>query len=371
MEWKTDIISVPMINMHPSQITSYNELYYDSGVQYTKKKPLIKIENNTNKLKLSSQSSRKLGRSIDYLVHLSSSKEARKYKNKENFNYKLSFITLTLSSRQLVTDQILTHELLNQFFIEARKRWNLKNYVWRAERQKNLNTHYHIICDVFIPWSELRNVWNRIQEKLGIISQYKSEMELFHKSGFKLRNEIIKFWPAKAQREAYENGKRAGWSNPNSTDIHSLRNIKDINKYVQKYMRKPKDRENERIQRKAMEPGYHGLLTESAITPGALKYLNSVANTARLWSCSYSISRLKGAKDIIDSRYKEELERLRKLPSTKVVQLEHCTVFYFNYQSLEFLNCTNLLLLFSTYINDSGYFEQCKASATPPFPATA
>jgi hypothetical protein len=86
--------------------------------------------------------------------------------------------------------------------IVAKRKWNLINYVWRAEPQANGNIHFHILSDVFIPHDELRIVWNRIQVKNGYIVP-----------------------SAKKQ-------------NPNSTDIHSLKTIGNVAAYVSKYCTK-------------------------------------------------------------------------------------------------------------------------------------
>ncbi|GAH86291.1 unnamed protein product, partial [marine sediment metagenome] len=57
-------------------------------------------------------------------------------------------------------------------------------YVWRAEKQENGNIHFHFIVDNFIPWNELRNTWNRIQQNLGYISRFSEAQRLKHINGF-------------------------------------------------------------------------------------------------------------------------------------------------------------------------------------------
>ena len=357
MKANGEIIHVPVLNMHPSQLCIYNELYHEGGAKYRPRKKLILPKSNTNKLKLSDKAKRKLSGAIDYLVTLSEIRKANRYKNYEQFNYRLTFITLTLSSRQQVSDQVLTNGLLHQFLIEAKKKWNLTNYVWRAERQKNLNTHYHIITDVFIPWSELRDMWNRIQNKIGIVDEYRQQMKEFYKHGFKERKELTKHWNLKDQKAAYLKGSKANWSNPNSTDIHSLRNIKDVYSYVTKYMNKPKNREHETVSRKEITTTRNSGQKQPTVSPGALLFLSKAANSARLWSCSHSLSSLKGAKDIVDSRYNDEIDRLRNSKNVRVIDQDYFSVFYFNFKNLKELKCTNLLNLFKEYVNSSGYFS--------------
>jgi len=352
-----DIVSIPHLNMHPSKLCIYNQLYYEGGIKYKSKGTKANLAVNTNRLKLSHKSNTKLTNAIDYMVHLTQTKAAHGYKKDSRFNYKLSFITLTLSSRQTISDQELAATCLNQFLTEARIKWNMVNYVWRAERQKNLNTHYHIITDVFIPWSELRNCWNRIQQKIGLIDQYRNDMKAFHSAGFKARKDLIKHWPIKAQIAAFKNGSASNWSNPNSIDIHSLKDIKSIYKYVKKYMAKGATVESLKILRRSFKHLVGEKPANTGVSAGALQWLRLQCNRARLWNCSRSLSKLKGAKDLLDSRYSEELVRLSQLQSTKRIDKEHCTLYYISFDDLVLFNCVHLLSLFSDYILQSGYYN--------------
>ena len=71
-----------------------------------------------------------------------------------------------------------------------------------------------------------------------MIDEYKREQEEFHKDGFRLRSDMIEYWPEEAQRKAYEFGKFTNWNEPNTIDIHSVKNIKNLAAYLIKYMSK-------------------------------------------------------------------------------------------------------------------------------------
>lgn len=116
-----------------------------------------------------------------------------------------TFITLTLSSTQIHCDKKINRELLNKFLIKAKRKWGVKNFIWKAEVQVNGNIHYHILTDRYIGHESLRLEWNNIQESLGYISRF--EKKHHHR-------------------------------NPNSTDIHSLKKIKNVTAYIGKYMSK-------------------------------------------------------------------------------------------------------------------------------------
>jgi len=58
---------------------------------------------------------------------------------------------------------------------------------------------------LYIPYDTIRDDWNRIQNKLGFIDQFAAKY---------------------------------GHTNPNSTDIHSVRGVRDLARYMVKYMSK-------------------------------------------------------------------------------------------------------------------------------------
>jgi hypothetical protein len=87
----------------------------------------------------------------------------------------------------------------------------VSRYVWKYEKQGNGNIHYHILTDKFIPYRELRDNWNRIIEKHNYIYQ------------FKLKH---------------------GHTDPNTTDIHSLKKVNNVPQYLSKYMIKEAAKKN-------------------------------------------------------------------------------------------------------------------------------
>lgn len=84
----------------------------------------------------------------------------------------------------------------------------MKNYLWKAETQMNGNIHFHLFTDKYIPHDQLRYTWQRSIEKLGYVSWFATE-----------NNNL----------------------NPNCTDIHSIKKIKNIQAYVAKYVSKEID----------------------------------------------------------------------------------------------------------------------------------
>lgn len=119
------------------------------------------------------------------------------------------FVTLTLPSTQLHTDEVIKRELLNHFIIKLQRETNVVHYFWRAESQVNGNIHFHLLIDAFVAYSQLQGMWNLVLDKLN----YVSDFENAH-----------------------------GHRNPNSVDVRKPKNQADIIEYVIKYA--SKDEEN-------------------------------------------------------------------------------------------------------------------------------
>ena len=83
-----------------------------------------------------------------------------------NFYFKLAFITLTLSDRQVHDDDFIKEHLLQPFLYWLNRYYNCL-YVWKAESQLNGNIHFHITIDTFVHWKSIRAKWNKLLAKHG------------------------------------------------------------------------------------------------------------------------------------------------------------------------------------------------------------
>lgn len=125
--------------------------------------------------------------------------------------FQLSFITLTVSAHDPVPTKE-AHAALKIWLQHFKRPWHkrrmseqIKSYLWKAELQERDQIHYHITTSSFLHLAEIRRVWNDIQKARGWTQDY-----------FKLK----------------------GHHDPNSTDVHSVRNIKDVQRYLSKYLSK-------------------------------------------------------------------------------------------------------------------------------------
>lgn len=124
----------------------------------------------------------------------------------QQFNFRLTFITLTMPNSTCILSGKEAYQLLLKPFLQTMIRvYGMRDYIWKAELQKNGQIHYHITTNVFIRYDLIRRRWNTLLDKAGVLDAYKA---------------------------------KHGHSNPNSTDVHRVLNDDDIEGYMEKYISK-------------------------------------------------------------------------------------------------------------------------------------
>jgi len=312
-------ILVPSVSIHPDELYIYGQKDWISEPSYPKRNSLYNLQFNSHHNKLSQKAKSKAKRAIKYLIYQSSVKTAYNHKTKSMFKFKVCFITLTLSSRQRHSDQEVKKVLLNQFLIEAKKKWGVTNYVWKSERQRNGNIHFHILTDRFIPWLELRNCWNRIQNKLGYVDEYEQK---FNKKS------------------------------PNSTDVHSLKDIKNVSAYMVKYMVKNEQKKHTQVSSKEVKK-LSGLgKAKLSLTKGAKLFLAKMSNNGRIWTCSTNLSNIKGARSEVTEEIEQELNNLKREDGIRVINKEHFTGIFYKNKTITKSKYPHLYELLSKFLDE-------------------
>lgn len=162
-------------------------------------------DNSSNGL-LSTKAKQRLTTVINWLLVSAQPKDVFNEKWKSWFKFKVNFITLTLPNTDVAVNEVqFKSVMLNSFLTYMRKFYKLKNYVWKLEYQKNGKLHIHITTDTYIEYTTIRKVWNKILISNGCMSAFEEKF---------------------------------GHTNPNSTDVHSVRKVKDLGAYLCKYMAK-------------------------------------------------------------------------------------------------------------------------------------
>lgn len=93
---------------------------------------------------------------------------------------KLTFVTLTLSDKQIHDDNWIKREMLNRFLIEMKRHHNVSQYLWRAEKMQNGRIHFHILLDCYVDSRVLQDVWNDIQRDKGYLDYFYSRFNRYN-----------------------------------------------------------------------------------------------------------------------------------------------------------------------------------------------
>lgn len=307
------MIIIPNCKINPSGIVLYNTYVNENGFVKTRRGNHLPNTGKHHNNIVSAQAAKKIKTAVDYMLLASNQKKKALNFNGRDYDFKIAFVTLTLPSMQIHSDNVIKAQCLNQFLIEIRKRFHTSNYIWRAEKQLNGNIHFHILFSKFIPHDQLRKIWNRIINKLGYVDRYAKKMKEWHSAGFRVRPELLQTWHEKLQYNAYLRGKKENWLNPNSTDVHCIRNLVNIKAYLHKYLSK-----NEQCK----------------------------DQIGRLWGCSESLSKARGAVCEIDSNISDDLSKIvANNPGCQYIH-DHFICITVSLSTLAILGCNALLLVF-------------------------
>lgn len=116
---------------------------------------------------ISFKSTSRIRNVIDLLLACSIRKKVVRIAPKKSFTYKVGFMTLTLPEKQKHTDREFHRLVFKPFIRVLQDKYNLGEYLWRAEAQDNTNIHYHLTINVFISVTALKNEWNKQLERGG------------------------------------------------------------------------------------------------------------------------------------------------------------------------------------------------------------
>lgn len=297
-------IYIPMLSVNPHGICTYWDYIGPRRVSWEAERPKETDPDTKPDRRrfahngiMSDHACKKLRTAIEWLNLIARKKKIWDIKSKSWLHFKVNFVTLTLPAPQRHTDQQIKSKCLNYLLIELRKFHHMRNYVWRAEKQENGNIHFHLATDSYIPADKLRQRWNRICNQFGYVDDYTAKMRREITCFADYYNKFINQGSYETLMRRYNYGKRTGWTDPNSTDIHSVKKIKDLVAYLYKYFSKniphPErltDEERERLTVKGM-----------------------------LWGLSESLSKMKPITMVVDSFIGQEISRLFREIKSKVI----------------------------------------------------
>lgn len=235
----------------------------------------------------------RLRNAINTLVYTAKWKTVWNSANNSHFRYKINFITLTLPSTQIHSDKEITQKCLSKFLENWAKRRSGLLYLWKAEIQDNGNIHYHITSNAFYHLKKLRTDWNRIVNLLGYVDRCKYE-------------------------------------NPNSTDVHSVKSIKNIASYIVKYCTKKE------VYTRVLAR-YHKMFKERLASNNDLvfelpkRYLELLKRQVKgvKWSASKVLLKSGLSLDAWDITIKQDMSiMLHNAIYSKFQKFDHCSLLY-------------------------------------------
>lgn len=152
----------------------------------------------------------------------------------------ISFVTLTLCAEQQHDDAYVTKNILGTFLDRCRKLGIFKNYVWRAEKQRNGNIHYHLLSDSFASFSTIKKMWLIALRSEGYLQRFTEKFSSMSFAEYSRQKFNAEKTPEKVAA-AYAAGIRSGWQNPPCCDVVSIDTPEGVSRYVSKYISKSDD----------------------------------------------------------------------------------------------------------------------------------
>ena len=326
---------VPFLSLSPTSTTLYYRTFDKKECEFTRPRRFlhdgIEVDAQPPVFKehqgdLSSKAKRSLTRSVNMMLCGVDERLLLESKGTD----KITFITLTLASSQIkafhrdsvdfwADDKQIKRECFNQLLTELKELKGVTSYVWKAEKQINGNLHFHLLIDKKICWEWLRERWNALQNKFGFIDRYSEKMRVLTKDEYvSMRLKEYKN-PTDKQllqiNKAWTEGVKCNWTNPNSTDIQTLKNIKNVSGYIAKYMSKDKGHDAKKTAEYQCQ-----LTKEYELSPLVIKDMYTIKG--RIWQCSRHISKSRHCVTFAEPEYGAELSVMVEKENLKVFEDE-------------------------------------------------
>lgn len=154
---------------------------------------------------ITSHAAKRIKKVCEILVMKSPEKVVLNPVTRKPTRFKLTFVTVTISSRTIVDHREAYEKGLKPLIRWLRTKSGVVDYIWKAELQARGQVHWHITTNTYIPWQWLRSAWNAIQKRNGWLNDYHAHY---------------------------------GHWNANSIDVHAVMKVDRIELYLAKYIAK-------------------------------------------------------------------------------------------------------------------------------------
>jgi len=230
------------------------------------------------------------------------------------FTHRLSFITLTISSTSKQEDKFCYDNLLRPFLQWLDKTIGVELYIWKAELQQRGQIHYHLTTPTFILHDKIREKWNYLQKKNGIIK---------------------------------------GNQYPPSTEIKEAKNIRNIEAYLVKEICKDtiethlfnEPNQNEKVL-------CQDLIFGNIISCYPSQTFNDKTIYSKIWDCSENLKKNPYFTIEINQENYQEIQQTKATTEyNKIIQTEHCTIIDLKENYKDEILENNLKIEHNKYIN--------------------
>ena len=261
---------------------------------------------------LSDKTMLRIKEAVSLLIACSIRKKVYSRKENKAYSYKVGFCTLTLPEKQKHSDSEIHFQIFKPFIRILKEKYDLGEYVWKAETQDNGNIHYHLTLNVFIHHQDINREWNKQLTKMGYT--------------FKTPNH-----------------ERA------TTQIKATKSIKNLGAYLCKYLSKNDlwrkktppviIKEDEEIEKG--KPPTNIYLFEN------LKWRKRIIDI-KFWDCSDNLKNKKLTLKFINRDHKETFNELIEI-TTHEIQQEFYSIWFYNEIALK--KNEKLNKIYSDFIN--------------------
>ena len=259
-------------------------IYKQPAVMYSRVKKSILTQNfkgaKTYSGDISESAAKRIRKTVSVFVQRSPIQIVYNPIINKKVRFKLGFLTLTIPELTTDNQSYYYKNLLKPLLRYLKSRFGLNDYVWKAELQNRGSIHYHLTINTFIPYTYIRDKWNELLNKYGLMDSYKKEY---------------------------------GNTNPNSIDLHSVRDVSNIEAYLIKYISK-KDKLSNKLK-------------------------------GKVWGCSESLQKATFFCEMVSFDVKDKIIELKEKGFIYLKYLEQCII-------LKYAKGANLSHI-STTINDA------------------
>lgn len=282
----------PNLIARPNSLILYDEWMGD------RRQAKMPVFGNKQRKQLSSRAAGRMRDAIEWLVASAKRKHVYQAETGKHFYFRVNFITLTLPGVQTITDREVHRNVFDPFMKWWRRQAPGLLYIWKAEVQDNGNLHYHLTTNTYIHYAKLRNAWNNYCRRAG---QFNED----------------------------------GPADPNSTDVHSVRHVRNLSAYMAKYMTKG-DLYKRPLKRWLKLYAKDLANKEKSYTVLPKRYFFNIKRRVEMkhWDCSQVLKKAKLKVENVTGKLRECVDRVLD-SGIGVERLDYCVVIRLQSRELE------------------------------------